>query len=45
LPLILTSQSYASAVLVVLISATLSFTLVSRRIRELDMIGVLKARD
>ncbi|MCA1659770.1 MAG: FtsX-like permease family protein, partial [Verrucomicrobiaceae bacterium] len=45
LPLILTSQSYASAVLVVLISATLSFALVSRRIRELDMIGVLKARD
>lgn len=45
MPLILTSQSYASAVLVVVISATLSFALVSRRIRKLDLIGVLKARD
>lgn len=45
MPLIVTSQSYASAVLVVLISTALSFALVSRRIRKLDLIGVLKARD
>jgi putative ABC transport system permease protein len=45
LPLVLTSQTYGSAVMVVLISATLSFALVSRRLHHLDLLGVLKARD
>jgi putative ABC transport system permease protein len=45
LPLVLTSQTYGMAVLVVLISSTLSFALVSRRLHTLDLLGVLKARD
>lgn len=45
LPLRLTPESFATAVIIVLSAATISFTLVSRRIRELDLIGVLKARD
>jgi putative ABC transport system permease protein len=45
LPLVLTSQTFAMAVLVVLISSTLSFALVSRRLHNLDLLGVLKARD
>jgi putative ABC transport system permease protein len=45
LPLVLTARSYASAVLVVLISSTLSFTLVSYRLKKLDLLGVLKARE
>jgi len=45
LPLIITPRSYATAVLIVLTSATISFALVSRGIRKLDMLGVLKARD
>lgn len=43
LPLRLTSQSYATAILIVLSAATISFGVVSRRIRKLDLIGVLKA--
>jgi putative ABC transport system permease protein len=45
LPLVLTSQTYGTAVLVVLISASLSFALVSRRLHHLDLLGVLKARE
>jgi putative ABC transport system permease protein len=43
--LILTSSSYATAVLIVLIASLLSFWVVSRRIRNLDLLGVLKARE
>lgn len=45
LPLRLTAASYAKAVFIVLSAAGISFAVVSRRIRELDLIGVLKARD
>jgi putative ABC transport system permease protein len=45
LPLVLTSQTYATAVLIVLLSSALSFAVVSRRIHNLDLLGVLKARD
>ncbi|HEX8297385.1 MAG TPA: FtsX-like permease family protein [Chthoniobacteraceae bacterium] len=45
LPLVLTARSYATAVLIVLSSASISFWVVSRRIRDLDLLGVLKARD
>jgi putative ABC transport system permease protein len=45
LPLVLTSQTYATAVLTVLVSSALSFVVVSRRIHNLDLLGVLKARD
>lgn len=45
LPLVLTSQTYATAALIVLTSSAFSFLVVSRRIRHLDLLGVLKARD
>jgi putative ABC transport system permease protein len=45
LPLVLTSQTYATAVLIVLISSTLSFIVVSGRIRHLDLLSVLKATE
>lgn len=45
LPLVLTQRTYATAVLIVLLSAGFSFAVVSRRIRQLDLLGVLKARD
>ena len=45
LPLILTSRTYATAVLIVLLSSGVSFAVVSRRIRNLDLLAVLKARD
>ncbi|MGE5139716.1 MAG: FtsX-like permease family protein, partial [Rudaea sp.] len=45
LPLVLTQRSYATAVLIVLLSSGVSFAVVSRRIRKLDLIGVLKARE
>jgi putative ABC transport system permease protein len=45
LPLRLTTESYATAVIIVLCAAAVSFAVVSRRLRELDLIGVLKARD
>lgn len=44
LPLVLTLRSYTMAVVVVLISSGLSFALVARRIQQLDLLGVLKAR-
>ena len=45
LPLVLTSKSYAMAALVVLLSSSLSFALVSLRIHHLDLLGVLKAKE
>jgi putative ABC transport system permease protein len=45
LPLMITPRTYATAVLVVLTSATVSFALVSRGIRNLDLLAVLKARE
>ncbi|MBE2203823.1 MAG: FtsX-like permease family protein [Chthoniobacterales bacterium] len=45
LPLILTHQTYATAVLIVLLSAGVSFFVVSRRIRNLNLLEVLKARE
>jgi putative ABC transport system permease protein len=45
LPLILTARTYATAALIVLLSSGLSFVVVSRRIDDLDLLGVLKARD
>jgi len=45
LPLVLTAGTYARAVIVVLCSSALSFWVVSTRLRDLDLLGVLKARD
>jgi putative ABC transport system permease protein len=45
LPLILSHQTYATAVLIVLLSAGFSFFIVSRRIHHLDLLEVLKARE
>lgn len=45
MPLVLTSRTFATSVMIVLLSSTFSFAIVSRRIKKLDLIGVLKARD
>jgi putative ABC transport system permease protein len=45
LPLVLTSRTYATAILIVLASSTLSFVVVSGRLRHLDLLSVLKARE
>ena len=45
LPFVLTTRTYATAVLIVVLSSLLSFGVVSRRIRKLDLLGVLKARE
>jgi len=45
MPIVINSSTYSIAVLVVLTAAVLSFTLVSRMLGKLDMVGVLKARD
>jgi putative ABC transport system permease protein len=45
LPLILSTHTYATATLIVVVSASFSFAVVSRRIHNLDLLGVLKARD
>jgi putative ABC transport system permease protein len=45
LPVVLTSRSYGTAVLIVLIASAISFATVSRRIHHLDLLGVLKARE
>jgi putative ABC transport system permease protein len=45
LPLVLTPQTYTTAALIVLFSSGLSFAVVSLRIRNLDLLGVLKARE
>jgi len=43
LPLILTSENYAFAILVVLVASTLSAFSVLRRLNQLDLVGALKA--
>jgi putative ABC transport system permease protein len=45
LPLVLASRTYATAVLIVLLSSAFSFAVVSRRIYRLDLLGVLKAAE
>ena len=45
LPLVISSGSYGTAVLIVLIASAISFAVVSRRIHHLDLLGVLKARE
>ncbi len=45
LPIVITTSTYAVAILVVLTASVLSFALVSRMVGKLDMVGVLKARD
>ncbi|MEM7433594.1 MAG: ABC transporter permease [Myxococcota bacterium] len=45
LPLMISQQTYAVAVLVIVVSAILSSLLVRRRIDELDLVGVLKTRE
>jgi putative ABC transport system permease protein len=45
LPLVLTPRTYSTAVLIVVLSAGISFMVVSARIRDLDLLGVLKARE
>jgi putative ABC transport system permease protein len=45
LPVLLTSKSYAFAVIVTLIAAVVSALLVRRRLDHLDLIAVLKTRE
>ena len=45
LPIVIQSGTYSIAILVVVTASVLSFALVSRMIAQLDMVGVLKARD
>lgn len=45
LPLAITMRTYATAILIVLASAAVSFAVVSRGIRRLDLLAVLKAHD
>jgi putative ABC transport system permease protein len=45
LPVILTPFNFAFAVLVIIIATTLSLLVASRRLAQLDLVGVLKARD
>ena len=45
LPLILTASNYAFAVLVVTLATSASALLACRRLNQLDLVGVLKARD
>jgi hypothetical protein len=43
--LVLTSKNFATAATIVLASAACSFALVTRRIRKLDLLAVLKAAE
>lgn len=45
LPILINPATYSIAVLVVVTAAACSFTLVSRMLAKLDLVGVLKARD
>ncbi len=45
LPLVLSSRTYATAVAIVATSAMLSCGVVSRRLRHLDLLGVLKSAE
>lgn len=45
IPVVLTGRTYATAILIVLLSSGLSFAVVSRRIAKFDLLRVLKARE
>jgi putative ABC transport system permease protein len=45
LPLVLTPANYSFAASVITVATTLSLLLAARRIKELDLVGVLKVRD
>jgi putative ABC transport system permease protein len=45
LPLVISLHTYTLSVLVVLAASCASFLVVGRMLRQLDMVGVLKARD
>jgi putative ABC transport system permease protein len=45
LPLVLTSNNFTTAATIVAVSAALSFALVTRQIRKLDLLSVLKAAE
>ena len=45
MPFILTARTCATAVLIVVVSASVSFAVVASRLRKLDLLGVLKARE
>ena len=45
LPILINPSTYSVAVIVVLVASAASFTLVSRMLAKLDLVGVLKARD
>ncbi len=45
LPLVISMRTQATALLVVMLAACASFLVVSRMLRKLDLVGVLKARD
>lgn len=45
LPILIRPSTYSIAVLVVLTASAASFAVVSRMLRKLDLVGVLKARD
>jgi putative ABC transport system permease protein len=44
-PLVITPWSYAYAVMAAIVASILSGVLVARRIRQLDLIAVLKTRE
>jgi len=45
LPMLISSQTYAFSVVVILAAAVLSALLVRRRLDTLDLVGVLKTRE
>jgi putative ABC transport system permease protein len=45
LPILIRSSTYSIAAIVVLTASAISFALVSRMLRQLDLLGALKARD
>jgi putative ABC transport system permease protein len=45
LPLVVQPSSYAFAILVIVVATTASALLVARRLRQLDLVAVLKTRE
>ncbi len=45
IPLVLEPRTYAYAALVILVSSLISAIIVQRRVRDLDLVGVLKSRE
>ena len=45
MPLVISGSSYATAVVIVLVASAFSFAVVLRRLRRLDLLGVLNAKD